>query len=176
MIAAVVPYQIGMRYRVSCVEGTVGTLHSVWPVQGPRHEDAEFIGFADDHYHLDARFLSDRQWKHLNRLRRGGIAPFSIVMHELKQNTRLGSIETRWRKCRRDWPDYPREIVQRNWLPKLEKAYQSKMIDSRLICPHRGASLQGLQQDKHACVTCPLHGLRWDCKTGTLSTSNGETA
>ena len=57
------------------------------------------------------------------------------------------------------------------WLAQLHEAYAEHQLlegaDGR-VCPHRGTSLAGLEPDGEGCVTCPLHGLRWDVGTGRL--------
>ncbi|WP_369073969.1 Rieske (2Fe-2S) protein [Hymenobacter sediminis] len=37
-----------------------------------------------------------------------------------------------------------------------------------MVCPHKGARLSSCKVE-NGCVTCPLHGLRWDTTTGSLS-------
>jgi hypothetical protein len=90
---------------------------------------------------------------------------FSSVLSAEYEND-LTPIVMRWRKCRRVYNEYPDKRAK--WLAKLEEAYADATIDERLICPHRGAPLQGLQA-VDGCVTCPLHGLKFDCRTGALS-------
>lgn len=159
------PFEIGKYYKVPCVRAFLRGRYSSWPVLGPWHEDAEFVGFEDDHFHLDARFLSRDQYRLLCTERRlGEVNLFSVVITEYQI---FEAVAIRLRKCHRPWPDcYP--VERAKWLPDLQEAFASKTIGAGLICPHRGASLQGLTPDAAGCVTCPLHGLKWDCRTGSL--------
>lgn len=162
------PYEIGRMYRVpTVIYGSHTGRPDAYAVIGPAHEDRKIIGFSQYHYHYDARFLTDRQLASIQWRSRGynkSVAVFSNVMgwDELKS---VHPVVMRLRKCRRVYDEYPAERAV--WLPKLEAEHQDAKIDERLICPHRGASLQGLKPAS-GCVTCPLHGLRWDCKTGEL--------
>lgn len=166
----VVPYRIGGMYRVPCIETKISGLSSLWPILGSWHDDVDVIGFKDKHFHVDARFLNQRQWLAMANHVNGEDSVFSTVIIDSEIDP-LGSVENRLRKCRRkcrrEWPQYPH--TRPRWLPKLEQAYRYKKIDSRLVCPHRGTSFQGLKADEAGCVTCPLHGLRFDCATGSLS-------
>ena len=41
-------------------------------------------------------------------------------------------------------------------------------LKAGLICPHKGADLSTFEPDERDCVTCPLHGLTWNVRTGEL--------
>jgi hypothetical protein len=75
-----------------------------------------------------------------------------------------GEVVLRLRKCRREFPEYPRELA--SWLPALEKSC-SGLTMQNMTCPHRGTPLESCSPDGDV-VTCPAHGLRWNVKTGEL--------
>lgn len=165
------PYEIGRMYRIPTVFGSdqYGKVQ-IWPVIGAAHEDRKLIGFKDIHYHYDGRFLTDRQLTHISStsLNYRSEVVFSQVI-AYPEGYEISPIVMRLRKCRRAYDVYPDHRAR--WLRKMEAEYQDAKIDGRLICPHRGASLQGLKA-VDGCVTCPLHGLRFDCKTGQLRKRN----
>lgn len=79
--------------------------------------------------------------------------------------------ERRRKRCRRaDFPEYPSNA---RWMERLETAYRGESARTpggKLVCPHRGMALDSVPADDYGCVTCPLHGLRWDARTGGLRT------
>lgn len=183
----IVPYVVGKFYRVPVVRATVydwpREFASNWPVLGPWHEDREIIEFPEHHWHVDGRFLDQKQWKflsgreHCQPEKYGDVHHcFIMVLHEqtgfrATMNPQPVFLGNFLRKCRRAYPQYPNPHP---W-PKLQEAYKDAEIGPGLVCPHRGAPLQGLTPDADGCVTCPLHGLRWDCKTGKLAAAKGST-
>jgi hypothetical protein len=172
---------VGVRYLVPMVDGEYNGKRAWWPVLGPKHEDAEFINFPHQHYHIDPRFLSKAQVRFLGMSEESGTlyAPkrkiysqnvFASPLHEnttpgLKRRIHSG-VEHRARMMLRQMPSYPRYNAR--WLPTLEDAYADVKLKPGMVCPHRGAPLRGLTPDADGCVTCPLHGLRWNVTTGCL--------
>ena len=71
------------------------------------------------------------------------------------------------RKCRAQYPPYPTKTVSRHWLPDLEHAYRNARITQPMTCPHREGDLRA-SPVVDGVVTCPLHGLSWDLRTGRL--------
>lgn len=171
-------YIIGKRYRVPIVRGYINWKWAEWPVLGPKHEDRDYIGFEPEHYHLDARFLSNRLLRVVEDTRRGENGVFAIVIHdddwarEAKKEPPMVHLGYKWRECRRHWPEYPRQL---RWVAELSKAYSDHKLTKAMICPHRGASLAGLEL-KAGCVTCPLHGLMWNVATGRCVQPIGDKA
>lgn len=172
-------YEVGKFYRVPCVKTTkeqrVG--RGAWvPVIGPKHEDAEFVGFPDVHWHIDWRFVADEIFAQETALRSPKSAVFgSIVMESTKPHEYFGpsralttEFKVRRIKCRRTMPTYPNELVARGWGPKLNAAYKDCRMQN-MTCPHRGLPLDGCETHGDV-VTCPGHGLRWNVKTGELVT------
>lgn len=134
------------------------------PILGPMHEDRELIGFPDDHWHIDWRFMPESSWKSIacwNIHRDVDTAAAARVLSE--QNTSR-TIVRRRRKCIRPHITFP-SIGK--WHKKLEAAY-SEHVMKCLVCPHRGISLVGAPVINGALV-CPGHGLAWDKETGIMT-------
>lgn len=161
-------YQIGKYYEVPTVHGENLGCVGHWPVLGPKHEDREIIDFPELHYHIDWRFVGNEFYEWM--VRRGRRSPYglgniySLVLVDTK-NHKLGPVIHRRMKCKRDFPQYPAGV---RWIDQLYDAYAEARLTDDLICPHRGASLASLPTDDAGCVTCPLHGLRWNLKTRRL--------
>ena len=170
---AITEYEIGRSYKVRCVRAQVCGRRTIWPVMGPWHEDKEFIGFNDHHFHIDPRFLSDGDFEFLALKSHGILGVVVTDIEETRGYYRRSAypvvdLGLRIRRCRRPMLEYPR--ARAHWIRSLEAAFESAEVRESLICPHRGAPLQGLPV-REGCVTCPLHGLRWDCETGRLRKS-----
>lgn len=149
---------VGQYYMVPCVRMRHQWLHSLhmkgWvPVSGPSHEDADYIGFPDEHWHFDIRFIRTTTWTF------GEVARCNAV--------EMGPM-LRKKKCIRSMPDYPTFEIP--WMPKLESAYSDKKMKC-MTCPHRGLPLNGLPV-VNGIVTCPGHGLRWNVSDGSLVPRN----
>lgn len=159
-------YEVGKMYKIPTVQAVLSWGYSVIPVLGPRHNDKEFIGFYQYHYHWDFRFATSRQIERLVRDEGGSIFVHVIKAEPGDMTGDAGAVTYRWRKCRRVMPPYP---LKPHWLPAMSAAYTDKTLVDGHICPHKGADLTGLPVDAQGCVTCPLHGLRWHVETGRLT-------
>ena len=177
----------GKFYRRPCIR-------TVWPgepdsprwlpILGPLHEDREIINFPAHHYHVDFRFLHQRD-RESDQLLVHQIHPVYLLtvttatpvgagfdrirLHQLP-NAQFPAetyLSTRKRRFSGAYPPYPNQ--QAPWLEQLHHAYQDAVLKDNLVCPHRGADLSGLQPDQDNCLTCPLHGLRWSLSTGQLA-------
>jgi hypothetical protein len=158
--------EVGKPYLVPCVRAS-STPPSYarpgdWvPVLLPEHEDREIIGVPYAHYHLDFRFLSDRQHRlvHLGSIMHRDLWPTPKPGLTLY----VGELEYRRKKCRRRMPiNYPHHLP--TWYPRLEKAYTGACMVNRR-CPHKGIDLSGCEA-RNGVILCPGHGLMWDEKTG----------
>ena len=161
-------YTIGRYYLVPVVRGNWLGREGDWPVLGPLHDDTEYIGFDIKHFHVDARFLSDKIWQATDDKIKFIHSVFNRPLHAGLgdgEDSTLEPLGLRRLLCRRAWPRYPREKAK--WLPALPAAYADHSIFPAMVCPHRGASLNGLRVSG-GCVTCPLHGLRWNVETGKV--------
>lgn len=163
-------YEVGKFYMVPTVQAKFAYRYDIWPIIGPRHEDAEHIKFDQHHYHFDFRFMSKAQFAYAQQQSgckwRGEGAIFAFVLMAEPGGLNPDPLATvyRRRQCRRAMPEFPSHVAP--WLPRLSAAYADKTLVDGHICPHRGASLQGLPVDAEGCVVCPLHGLRWHIATG----------
>lgn len=175
----IVPYEVGKFYDVPCVRARIGAVNKIWPVLGPWHEDQEIIGFTYYHFHLDLRFLTDDDLRYVSGCSAGYPEYVAVHNHDRRFHRQFGIKGRFWRptyavkplglrrrRCLREMPEYSRSAV---WIKELERAFRNARVDPKqLVCPHRGAPLQGLTPDENQNVTCPLHGLCWSLKTGRL--------
>lgn len=164
--------KVGEQFTINCVRvrGLAWISEAEWlPVIGPLHDDAEFLNFAVEHYHIDWRFVDP--------------APFAKVSHEYASEGQTehllglvigrtqiiaGPTERRM-TVHRLMPVYPIRTRDGEGLPyfcALEEAFTDWVLDPAIaICPHRGLPLAGLA-DENGIAVCPGHGLAWDMKTG----------
>lgn len=175
------PLIIGKRYKVPCVWAQWGSSKFAWlPVLGPKHDDADIIGFEPQHYHIDARFLAPRAYDaRTERHYRGSLGITGVPIHEPYPNRTnrhayniagIAPPVLRWRTYWREWPiaEFIEATLRpRGWMTKLEAAYACARLKG-MICPHRGADLSSMPVVDGK-VTCPLHGLRWNVETGEIA-------
>lgn len=160
--------EIGKFYSVPTVYGPLGYKFDDWPVLGPMHDDKEVIGFPYVHYHYDFRFFNSHQWSYALLYTVRGLLHANVMSYNPDfPKTKPGTVIFRRRKCQREYPEFPIAIAAKSWLPKLNQKYKDAIMKD-LTCPHKGASLRGLPIDEAGCVTCPLHGLKWNIETGQI--------
>ena len=182
--AAPAYYEVGKFYRVPCVYAKWPDRYVAprwWPVIGPQHEDAEFINADYQHYHVDFRFLNEES-RQMLRGPQGPSRAFSVVITSVNivaaavglpaegsSAERLPEddswLQVKRLKCKALWPAYPSRFAW--WLGELEAAYLGERLREGRICPHKGTDLSTIRPDGDV-VTCPLHGLRWNVRTGEL--------
>lgn len=175
------PPVVGQRYLVPTVLYPWHGKVEPWPVMGPKHTDAEHIGFEPEHYHVDVRFLSEAQVRRIEK------ASYGRGIEGIAASTRLAtrgegphpSPVLKRLTCRRSRNDYPLWGARRQpWYPRLAGAYSGRRCgrnsDGGLICPHKGFALGSLQADEHGHVVCPLHGLVIDVNAGAVVEHDGQ--
>lgn len=156
---------VGKFYTVPAVR--VRTWHgfSGWlPVIGPKHEDAEFINFPWQHYHLDWRFAPDSVFKKLSYWRGPTFVYGAAIQCPDTRGTRVideGPVQKRM-KCKREPPAYPFDSAP--WVKALAAKYACAKL-TKGLCPHRGIPVTAMIRDGDI-LTCPGHGLRWNALTG----------
>lgn len=164
--AQTVPYETGKIYAVQVA--ILKPDHSFYghkgkvPVLGPKHEDKDIIGFPHPHYHVDWRFVTKKLFNTCGPWRSDGAAHEFAKVLESRHVERLETVRLKMRRPFRVWP-----VERAKWFNLLQDAYQDKTAH-RGICPHKGADMKTLPVDADGCVTCPLHGLKWDAKTWQL--------
>ncbi len=166
---------IGRIYLVMCVKVSIESDkyrygHGGWvPIIGPMHDDLEYIGIRQRHYHIDWRFANfDDDDCPVEQARK-----FGRFISDMQV---MSVPELRRRKCQRDpgefpthLPDYSDKRIAVHFIRTLETAYRDvKLKPGCMICPHRGISLAGVTE-KDGVRVCPGHGLAWRMKTGELS-------
>ena len=176
------------RWRVPCVRvqstDKIDAPVAWWPIMGPLHEDRAIIGFDEQHFHIDWRFVGAT-------LR--GIAtryhtwlPTKVITARMIQP--IEPTGTGDRTQRHGLPEGPTEQWLRHelrrpnqtpapqWPPETAwlKALETHFSDAQLggtsgwRCPHQGAELAGLVEEGNETVRCPLHGLTWCVHTRRL--------
>lgn len=170
---------VGRTYLVPTIEYYWLHRWSIWPVNGPLHHDRE-IGFPQLHFHIDARFLTRQQLAWLDNYDSGWSRYTSLNGRPMSEIS-----EDRWRGLKKPFTPLPRRATLRRrkcimatyaWtvpadLTKglgLEKRYpEPKAVlkaDGRELCPHRKIDLSQFPADPDGLKTCPIHGLRVDCR------------
>ena len=168
------PPAVGRIYLVPTVRYRIYEYTADWPVIGPKHTDAEIIGFPHPHYHMDVRFVSKRHaeclvgrslWTARDiymiaaavplsiRVPGGGIEPHPPIIYRRRKCIRAGRHPERWAP----------------WHVDLTNAYADASIvqtPAGPVCPHKGAPLGSIAPDADGVITCPLHGLRFCAKSG----------
>lgn len=173
------PPTVGKLYLVPAVlmARFFGKPEIWWPVVGPMHTDVEFFNFQRPHYHVDVRFLTTRHRRQIGGGNRFTDCPFGAALAvPVSASYALNSPDAppppepvlRGMQCRRLGVAYPyAKTVQ---VAALNEAYRHdrarRNAAGHLICPHRGARIDQLPPDANGIVTCPLHGLRINLRTG----------
>lgn len=167
-----------------------------WPIVGPQHDDKEIIGFDYKHAHIDYRYLDEVQkdvldsfpysmpgvhpvFFHIITVVRPDTgsyvdpitrlyAPDGVMLRQLPSPSipKNSYLRVLPKVQIQNYPTYPYSRME--WHAELEEWYANERIDSGMICPHRGASLKGLEPDDHGNITCPLHGLCWNLESGEM--------
>ena len=160
-------WQPGKTYRVPVAHGTWRHRTRDWVILGPRHEDAEFLDFPYQHWHLDPRFVprsvvgdgTHDDWRYILG------APLMDAI-----NPSTGWVAPRYIGIRRHkmLRQVSADLLHRVFamasthggMHQLRTAYCGQHLRGT-VCPHRGADLRGFEPDADGMVICPLHGLRF---------------
>lgn len=161
---------MGHRYVVPCVLRT-----GVWfPVIGPAHEDGEYIGFKQLHWHYDFRFVARLDWEAWTEGVHDQVNVLSRVL--VVRDGEEARVVRRVKRCLREMPLFCTQYVRTcgtvsnvHWMENLETAFaDSKLKLDCMTCPHRGLPLKGLPVSPRGTVVCPGHGLAWNVNTGAM--------
>lgn len=163
------PPTVGSFYLVPVIEYKYMDIQALWPVLGPLHDDREFFNFPELHYHVDARFLSDRIVERLTRYWQPTIAHVvgRAPLHRRGEPLPKGRPALRRRKCYRTGTEYEfggAEPVQQLRAKFGDPAEPISRRDGRILCPHRKVDLSNFPVADDGTVTCPLHGLKVRCR------------
>jgi len=181
--------EVGRMYLVPCmfvpaVARADWVPHDGWvPVLGPRHNDAEHLEFPHEHYHIDWRFVPNKNYTAVITNWHG--TPLNNVLSNTNANrwqeARLdGAPQLKRRLCRRSMPEFPSlaqpaaKHASRSRWQSLERAHACSRPKPGNICPHRGIDLTPFAKPDGTAI-CPGHGLKWNLHTGELL-SHHETA
>ena len=177
------PPEVGSFTNKLCIR-TFLDMHNKpsWvPVIGPQHDDRQFLKANFQHYHIDWRYLTLGQVKAIQECSKySGTTVNQIVitqvipegyntvinLNNIDQYPAETYLKDMKRRCSRDFTPYP--AVRGNWLPDMEDAFHGQELIDGHTCPHQLTDLTTISPDSNGNVTCPLHGLTWNQKTGKL--------
>ena len=154
----------GKAYLVRCVRGTWNHESGVWPVWGPKHDDAKFIDFYWTHYHVNRFFIApNRQLLACGHPLSEG---FVGGPQQLSRPTLLRRV------CETESPmPFPLKIVTTREAWRKMYAHfagtQCKRVNG-WVCPHKGFDLGPIAPRPDGVIVCPLHGIRIDAQTGVV--------
>jgi hypothetical protein len=162
---------VGKLYMVPCVR-IIGEKEWV-PVLGPKHEDREIIGFIQEHYHHDPRFMTKKNFeigKECSPDVPGGIL-LTVVADEALFFDDKTELETSFqvKVCKREMPTFPVS----NFRDSIRAAYANHTLKDGLVCPHRGVPLAPFETAEGFAI-CPGHGLCWDLRNRRMATEEEE--
>lgn len=98
------------------------------------------------------------------RMYRSGRAPWRFAAFKKRDGSYKGPIIRRVLRCKRLFAEFPKEAF---WIGALQLKYRDARVCNN-ICPHRGISLKGVEDNGCGTVVCPGHGLEWDKRDGRL--------
>lgn len=171
------PYEIGGFYEVPVVIVPKNQNWTFWgmktiPVIGPPHNDDKLLDvIVGPHIHCDWRFAPKLSIAKVLRSIDQCYDPLLTAIE--RQQYILGRVlaysdilihGTARLRCKRDFPKYP-EIV--HFGHNLRQKYAGAKFTGK--CPHWGVDLSRIKPDADGCVTCPLHGLRFNLSTGRMA-------
>jgi hypothetical protein len=176
------PPTVGKFYMVPAVHYAWHDHTKHWPVLGPLHEDSEFFGFDNHHYHIDMRFVTASECRFALRklpffARSGdpeidiGTVFSGIPLANRNTPVPTGRPQLRRMRCARAYKG-TRLLQSLLVAVAIEAALQERygspaepihLRDGRKLCPHRKVDLSQYTPDAEGIVTCPLHGLRVRC-------------
>ncbi|MES0027964.1 Rieske 2Fe-2S domain-containing protein [Mesorhizobium sp. M0040] len=150
-----VPPKVGEYYLVRTIYGNWLGMLDNWPIIGPKHSDDEYFHLSEDHYHIDVRFTDPKFHTHAEAFEK-------VILANNK-------VPVVWRKrmCHASWIYHTLGVCSS--VIELNQHYAGQTAragKSGWICPHKKLSLGEIQPDAFGVITCPLHGLRIDGKTG----------
>lgn len=160
-------FEVGKFYEVPAIQvdrwhnGLCGFV----PIIGPEHDDTEIVGFSYQHYHVDWRFVTKRQFEYFDyRVGWPSIVYGAVVQRVSTHGAPIivGEPTIKRMKCKRELPPYPHHEAK--WIGELAAKFAcTKLING--TCPHRGIHVSQMIREGDI-LTCPGHGLRWNAITG----------
>lgn len=174
------PPVVGRFYMVPVIEDFpwYGRVRD-WPVLGPQHADVEFFNFRYLHYHIDIRFVVERDFRYMaahsaprchgkSDTYAAALSASAAPLHNMRRPLPKGRPRLMPRQCRREGMGAPIVDYVPLIIGEMEARYGSpaepiRRRDGRLLCPHRKVDLASFPPDAEGIVVCPLHGLRVRC-------------
>lgn len=167
------PPIVGRYYLVRCVEGWWGRPYrkGIWPVWGPKHDDAKHLSFPWPHYHLNRFFVPEDDVF--------GAAYMPLSEHARdkpsgSRNVRLPEPISRRKRCQwtNDKVKFPVQMAldsRADWKSMYRhfSGTQCKRGNG-WICPHKGFDLGAMAPNDDGTIICPLHGIMVNATTGVV--------
>lgn len=140
-----------------------------WPVWGSKHNDVEFFNFETLHYHIDPRFLTKRHRAEASGY--GDRTTLQTIQAQPLNHAKLksGPPKPQLRRMRCSMAHSEWGYADRVTVANLNTAFAGKqcaMGKRGFVCPHKLFPLGSIEA-VDGVITCPLHGLRIDAKTGS---------
>lgn len=151
---------VGRYYMVNTVTRSHGG--KILPIHGSLHEDRQVIGFPDEHWHIDWRFVGERLYREYWFAGGGYLMPWAWPISYQCSDT---EVTRRRLMCKRQFGPYmPSERIP--WLKKLELKYKNARMKN-FICPHKGLPCNATPIE-NGIIVCRGHGLAFNVETGAL--------
>lgn len=169
------PPVVGRWYLVPTVRfGYLSEFARDWPVFLPKHEDARFFAFDDQHYHVDPRFLAKSLMALLgcdieDSLQQSQRAPLAKTLYGRWSVAELPAPVWRRRLCQ--LPEAVYQFGHNERVNKLRDHFAGQHCKSNRhgwVCPHQNWPMGSLAPDEEGVLTCPLHGLRVRASDGLV--------
>lgn len=140
-----------------------------WPVLGYQHNDVQFFGIHEMHYHVDPRFLTRRHWRCIwassiySKL--NVVISKPLGLRSRPDGVREKPEPTRMRCSMVEVPYGHAHQMSVCSLNRHFDGTQCAKGKRGFVCPHKHIAL-GSIAPIDGVITCPLHGLRVDAETG----------
>lgn len=121
------------------------------PVFPYPHDDKELDPTNLPHCHHDYRFIDDELRDQINA---GKTREVTVTI--------IGAHQYSWqrRKCVRYWNGAD-PFSKFKFVVGIKELCKNKKLKGK-FCPHKGFDLSSVKRDDNGCLTCPLHGAKWD--------------
>jgi hypothetical protein len=182
---------VGNYYLVPCVLGKAFALmfhpHTKrhwWPVLRPPHEDSKYI----ERYKTYWKETEDGEWGQFDEIY---YEADSSTQHHIHVDPRFApsSFYTKWERTNNSWHNFiyfekktvkwrKMKCLREMPVQRLFTGFGQKFVDDYKDgkmkcgrCPHKGALLDSIPV-VDGVITCPLHGLKFDCQTSECLTKS----
>ncbi len=154
--------EVGKYYNVKCAMMSNGRDYYYMPIIGEPHNDKQF-GFTDKHYHIDGRFVTEKERKKLS-ITIDGKTNAVCSLPPSNSYYQVDRILIQKRKCKRLTTGInPPRKYERDFRGKMKAEefwnWTETMIGKSCKgkkCPHLGT----MMVEQNGMLVCPLHNLQ----------------